>query len=111
MQINFSKLIYGTEMYHCSLCQERWFDSFRSKNPSPNTYCKVCTASRNSNELPGIGKFSAANDMNPYIHNLHLDLPTLTRIEEALIALVDPVMRVYILKKWYQGVPRSDNEF
>ena len=100
MQINFSKLIYGKEMYHCSLCQERWFDILTS---SPNTFCKVCTASRNSNESPRIGNFSAANDMNPYIHNLHLGLPTLTRIEEALIALVDPVMRVYILKNGTRG--------
>ena len=90
------------EMVYCKHCSEAWF-SVKPANAERvgNFYvverCAVCTRSRGTaGTAPHAQRFSKQNGMHPQPPPSHL-LP-LTEIEETLIALHAPVLRVFRLR-------------
>jgi hypothetical protein len=55
--------------------------------------CKRCRNERTKNDGKSVMRFSAENDMDPRL--MLARLPTLTKVEEIIIALVHPVISVY----------------
>ena len=93
-------------MAHCPQCKERWIDTRLSQIRGPNRtqQCIECMDSTIKNTYMGpdnnllpLRLLSAENDMDPWPRLDHLLLPKLNSIEEMLIALVHPFMRVYRL--------------
>ena len=91
---------------HCPLCKQRWFDTNISfvLGPNRSVQCESChksskqplITSADGTSVP-LRPFTFANNMDPWIRYDHLFLPKLNAIEEMLIALVHPFMRVYRL--------------
>jgi hypothetical protein len=78
--------------FHCPVCKER---SFETKSvDAAGTECTKCRKSRNSN--PGRhAVYSKDNDGDPLPKDLHMTLPSLTVIEEMLIARIHVVMKCF----------------
>jgi hypothetical protein len=78
--------------YHCPKCRHKFFDVKESKkNPGQCTHCDADQKKGNVLTL------TAANTMDPFIGGYPWHLPTLTQIEEILIARIHPVMQCYRL--------------
>ncbi|GFH56395.1 hypothetical protein CTEN210_12871 [Chaetoceros tenuissimus] len=93
-------------MIHCAKCREKWLDtkrgkvSIRLRNRQREYLCKRCEDRKTK------GMYDATNDMDPWHDYSHLKLPKLTEIEEQMICLVCPYMRIIRLKGGgvaYQG--------
>ena len=103
-------------MAHCPQCKERWIDTRLSQIRGPNRtkQCMECKKSTDNNTYVGpdndnlpLRLLSGENDMDPWPRLDHLLLPKLNSIEEMLIALVHPFMRVYRLEGGQLGYKGS----
>ena len=103
-------------MAHCPQCKERWIDTRLSQVRGPNRtkQCVECKKSTDNNTYIGpdnndvpLRLLSGENDMDPWPRLDHLLLPKLNSIEEMLIALVHPFMRVYRLEGGQLGYKGS----
>ena len=78
-------------MFHCERCKERWFLSHTPGNKE-KTICKRCY---DNIEKKGSALYDDDNDQDPFPTGCPypLHLPTLTEIEEMLIARVHVIMK------------------
>ena len=90
------------EMVYCKHCSEAWFNEKPANAERVGDFfvvdrCSVCTRSRGTaGTASHAQRFSVQNGMHPQPSPSHL--PHLTEIEEALIALHAPVLRVFRLR-------------
>jgi Helitron helicase-like domain at N-terminus/PIF1-like helicase len=83
-----------TNWFYCPFCKERGFDT-QPANKTTRTECLGCYKSRRANN--GVRVFSAENEGDPFPVDLPRALPTLTTIEEILIARTHVAFTCYRL--------------
>ena len=87
-QLDFLNKCEKKVMEFCECCKERWWDLKLNEED----VCKRCLNQRNDPKN-GIALMSSDNNMDPFPPEVPSNLPTLTYIEESLIAKVQVVMK------------------
>ncbi len=89
---NFSEEIHNFDLLHCSVCKEAWFQKMPT-TPIIDYECSRCKKFAESNS---VNLYSVSNNMDPGA--IPSFLPTLTRIEEQLISMAHPSMKIFRVK-------------
>jgi ATP-dependent DNA helicase PIF1 len=103
---NFQQALAAQKMLYCRHCSEAWFCKLPATAEQVGDFyvtelCANCNRRATANTPSHAERFSLSNGMHPRAPPPHLE--TLTEIEEALISLHAPVLRVFRLRGGQSG--------
>ena len=103
---NFRQALAAQEMLYCKHCSEAWFCKLPATAERVGDFyvtelCANCNRRATANVPSHAERFGLSNGMHPRPPPSHLE--TLTEIEEALISLHAPVLRVFRLRGGQSG--------